>query len=209
MAKNLAKAIDYVYVDTGAMYRAITLYALANGLIKNGVVNEVKLKEKIKSLRVTFEKDTEGNIFTCLDGKNVEDKIRSMEVSNHVSLVSRIKFVREAMVQQQQEIGKQKGIVMDGRDIGTVVFPTAELKIFLTASPEVRAERRLLELKNKEVNVTYKEVLKNIVERDRIDSTRKESPLVQAIDALALDNTNLSKNEQQRWLMEAYRKATE
>ena len=206
MAKNLAKKLGYIYVDTGAMYRTITLYALENGMINEGVVDEEALKNSLKNIRISLKKDDAGNIAAYLNEKNVEDKIRTMEVSNKVSLISRLKFVREAMVLQQQEMGKEKGIVMDGRDIGSVVFPDAEMKIFLTASPEVRAMRRMHELKAKGEAVTFDEVLKNLTERDLIDSTREESPLLQAPDALLLDNSNLSIEEQQEWLMEVYRK---
>ena len=207
MAKNLAKELGYIYVDTGAMYRAVTLYALENGMIKGGVVCEEALKNGLKDISIAFKKNSDGSIVTCLNGRNVEKRIRTMEISNNVSPISRLKFVREAMVVQQQEMGKEKGIVMDGRDIGSVVFPDAELKIFLTASPEVRAERRMKELTEKGEKVSFDEVLKNLTERDLIDSTRKESPLVQAPDALLLDNSNLSLEIQQEWLMNAYRKA--
>jgi len=207
MAKNLAKELGYIYVDTGAMYRAVTLYALENGMIKEGVVCEEALKNGLKNISITFKKNNDGGVVTCLNGKDVENKIRTMEISNNVSPISRLKFVREAMVIQQQEMGKKKGIVMDGRDIGTVVFPDAGLKIFLTASAEVRAERRLKELTEKGEKVSFDEVLKNLTERDLIDSTREESPLIQAPDALLLDNSHLSRETQQEWLMNAYRKA--
>ena len=207
MAKNLAKKLGYIYVDTGAMYRAVTLYALENGMINEGVVREEALKNSLKNIRISLKKDAEGSVSAYLNEKNVEKKIRSMEVSNSVSLISRLKFVREAMVLQQQEMGKEKGIVMDGRDIGSVVFPDAELKIFLTASPEVRAKRRTNELREKGEEVSFDEVLKNLTDRDRIDSTREESPLIQAPDALLLDNSDLSREEQHEWLMNAYQKA--
>jgi len=207
MAKNLAKELGYIYVDTGAMYRAVTLYALENGIIKEGVVCEEALKNEIKNISIALKKSSDGSVATYLNGKNVENRIRTMEISNNVSPISRLKFVREAMVLQQQEMGKEKGIVMDGRDIGTVVFPDAELKIFLTASPGVRAERRMKELTEKGEKVSFDEVLKNLTERDLIDSTRKESPLIQAPDALLLDNSHLSREAQQEWLINAYRKA--
>ena len=206
MAKNLAKKLEYIYVDTGAMYRAITLYALENGMLKEGAVCEDALQNSLQSICITLRKEENGNVATYLNGKNIENKIRTMEVSNNVSLISRFKFVREAMVFQQQEMGKGKGIVMDGRDIGTVVFPDAELKIFLTASLEVRAKRRMSELEAKGEKVSFDEVLKNLTERDRMDSTREESPLIQAPDALLLDNSDLSIEEQQEWLLNAYRK---
>ena len=206
MAKNLAKELGYIYVDTGAMYRSVTLYALENGMITEGIVNEEALKDSLKSISITLKKDEAGNVAAYLNEKNVEDKIRSMEISNNVSLISRLKFVREAMVRQQQQMGKEKGIVMDGRDIGSVVFPDAELKIFLTASPEVRAQRRMNELKEKGIEVSYQEVLNNLTERDQMDSTREESPLIQAPDALLLDNSDLSREAQQEWLINAYQK---
>ena len=198
MAKTLAKRIGYAYVDTGAMYRAVTLFALRNKLIKGEKVDEKALKEHLKrgDIAITFRPTKEGKSVTVLNGKNVERYIRSMRVSS---------FVRKAMVKQQQAMGKDKGLVMDGRDIGTVVFPDAEMKVFATASPEVRAQRRYDELRAKgDTTTTFDEVLANVNERDRIDSTRKESPLRQADDAVVLDNSNMTFAEQDEWLYNLY-----
>ena len=207
MAKDLAREIQYVYVDSGAMYRAITLYALQHGLFIDGQIDAETLKQHIQDIDITLKFNPEtGRPDTYLNGVNVEKEIRGLEVSNHVSPVATLDFVREALVVKQQEMGKNKGIVMDGRDIGTVVFPDAELKIFVTSSPETRAKRRLLELQEKGEPVTYEEVLQNVVERDRIDTTRAISPLRQAEDALVLDNSNLTIDEQKRWLLEQYQR---
>lgn len=208
MAKDLAKEIGYIYIDSGAMYRAVTLYALENGLLEQDAINENELRKKINDIHITFKLNAAtGKPETYLNGVNVEDKIRSMEVSSQVSQVSTIGFVREAMVAQQQEMGKAKGIVMDGRDIGTVVFPDAELKIFVTASPETRAQRRYDELKAKGQQVDYEEILANVKQRDYIDRTRDISPLRQADDAVLLDNSTLTREEQNKWLMEQYKRA--
>ena len=207
MAKALAKRIGYAYVDTGAMYRAVTLFALRNGLIKRGKVDETALKEHLKrgEIAITFRPTREGKSVTCLNGKNVERYIRSMRVSNVVSVIAAIGFVRKAMVRQQQAMGKDKGVVMDGRDIGTVVFPDAEMKVFATASAQVRAQRRYDELRAKgDTTTTLEEVLANVTERDRIDSTRKESPLRQADDAVVLDNSHMTLEEQNEWLYQLY-----
>ena len=207
MAKALARRIGYAYVDTGAMYRAVTLFALRNHLIKRGKVDEAALKEYLKrdEIKITFRPTKEGKSVTCLNGKNVERHIRSMRVSNVVSIISSIGFVRKAMVRQQQAMGKDKGVVMDGRDIGTVVFPDAEMKVFATASAEVRAQRRYDELRAKgDTTTTLEEVLENVTERDRIDSTRKESPLRQAEDAVVLDNSHMTLEEQNEWLYQLY-----
>lgn len=209
MAKALAKRVGYAYIDTGAMYRAVTLYCLEHDMIKGDEVNKPRLRRHIPKIEITFHVNEEGKSETYLNGKNVEQEIRGMEVSNKVSLVSAIGFVRRAMVAQQQAMGKNKGIVMDGRDIGTVVFPDAELKVFITASAQVRAERRYKELQSKgDTTTTFEEVLANVQERDRIDSTRKESPLRQADDALLLDNSNLTLEEQDKWLYERFVEAT-
>ena len=189
MAKSLARRIGYAYVDTGAMYRA------------------VMLKEHLKrgDIAITFRPGKDGKSVTVLNGRNVERYIRSMRVSNVVSIIAAIGFVRKAMVKQQQAMGKDKGLVMDGRDIGTVVFPDAEMKVFATASPEVRAQRRFDELRAKgDTTTTFDEVLANVNERDRIDSTRKESPLRQADDAVVLDNSNMTFAEQDEWLYNLY-----
>ena len=207
MAKALAKRIGYAYVDTGAMYRAVTLYALRNKLIKGEKVDEKTLKEHLKrgDIAITFRPTKEGKSVTVLNGRNVERYIRSMRVSNVVSIIAAIGFVRKAMVKQQQAMGKDKGVVMDGRDIGTVVFPDAEMKVFATASAQVRAQRRYDELRSKgDTTTTFDEVLANVTERDLIDSTRKESPLRQADDAVVLDNSNMTIDEQNEWLYKLY-----
>lgn len=203
LAKSLARELRYKYIDSGAMYRAVTLFALRNALIKNGkIVDESKLISRLKDIRITFEWDnrTEKNT-TYLNNENIEDEIRRTEVSNNVSPVSTIAGVRKELVKQQHENGKNKGIVMDGRDIGTVVFPDAELKIFMTASPEIRAERRYLELKEKGQEVSFDEILKNVEERDSIDSGRAVSPLKKADDAIVLDNSNLTRGQQLNWAL--------
>jgi len=207
MAKALAKRIGYAYIDTGAMYRAVTLYCLEHGMIDGDEVNKQRLRRHISKIEITFKVGSEGKSETWLNGKNVEKEIRGMAVSGKVSLIAAIGFVRRAMVAQQQAMGRDKGIVMDGRDIGTVVFPDAELKVFVTASAHVRAERRFKELQSKgDTTTTFEEVLANVEERDRIDSTRKESPLRQADDALLLDNSNLTLDEQNEWLYNEYLK---
>lgn len=197
LAKDLARELSYVYVDTGAMYRAITLFCIQNNLIDNGIINEQELKKQIKDIEVTFRFDPKrgGNV-TVLNGNDVEDEIRNMEVSNLVSPVSALKFVREELVKLQRKMGAERGIVMDGRDIGTVVFPDAELKLFVVASAEVRAQRRYDELKAKGVEVSMDDILKNVTQRDDIDSNRKESPLRRADDAILLDNTFINQEQQ-------------
>lgn len=205
MAKTLARNIGYAYIDTGAMYRAVTLYCLENGLFDGDKVNEAELQQRLTDIRIKFKPSAEGKNETYLNGRNVESDIRSMEVSDKVSIIAAIGFVRRDMVRQQQAMGLKKGIVMDGRDIGTVVFPQAELKIFVTATAAVRAQRRFDELKSKgDTDVTYEEVLHNVTERDRLDSTREESPLRRADDALILDNSHMTISEQNQWLMEQY-----
>ena len=208
MAKDLAREIGYIYIDTGAMYRTVTLYSLQHGYIEGDKINEDALKADMDKINISFSYNAEtGRPDTYLNGTKVEKEIRSMEVADKVSLIAALGFVRKAMVAKQQEMGKSKGIVMDGRDIGTVVFPDAELKLFVTASPEVRAQRRLDELKAKGEQATYEEVLENVKKRDFIDSTRKESPLKQAEDALVLDNSYMTIPEQKKWLMEQFLKA--
>ncbi len=205
MAKELARKIGYVYIDTGAMYRAVTLYCLNNGLFDGDAIDEAKLRKAMNGLKITFKINQEtGKPETYLNGENVEKEIRSMRVSDKVSPVSAIPFVREAMVKQQQELGKQKGVVMDGRDIGTTVFPDAELKIFVTASPEIRAQRRVDELLKKGADVSFEEVLDNVKKRDYIDQHRDVSPLRKADDAILLDNSNMTIAEQDAWLQEQY-----
>lgn len=197
LAKELAKELQYVYVDTGAMYRAVSLYAMKNGYISTASFDKEKLIASLPSIELVFQYNTAlgfGEMF--LNGENVENEIRTIEVSSFVSKVAEVSQVRSKLVEQQKEMGKNKGIVMDGRDIGTVVFPDAELKIFMTASAETRAQRRFDELQQKGDNVTYEEVLKNVVERDYIDSHREDSPLVIADDAIEIDNSYLNKEEQ-------------
>ena len=205
MAKDLAKEIGYIYIDTGAMYRAVTLFALQNGLITEDGINEEALREHMSDIMITFQLNEEtGRPDTYLNDELVEGEIRGMEVSDHVSLIASIPFVRTAMVAQQQQMGRDKGIVMDGRDIGTTVFPDAELKVFVTASAEVRAERRYKELLGKGMEADYDEILKNVQERDYLDSHREVSPLKKADDALELDNSYLTIDEQNAWMMEQY-----
>ena len=206
MAKDLAKKIGYVYVDTGAMYRAVTLFALRNNLFEeDGAIKVDELEKRMDEIKISFKFNTETQRpDTYLNGELVEKEIRGMEVSNHVSPIAAIGFVREAMVAQQQRMGKKGGIVMDGRDIGTTVFPDAELKVFVTATAEVRAQRRYDELKGKGQEADYEEILKNVQERDYIDSHREVSPLRQAEDALLLDNSNMTIPEQNEWLLKQY-----
>lgn len=209
MAKDLARRIGYVYIDTGAMYRAVTLFAMRHNLIANGQVDAAKLQEEMGNIHISLRLNPETQRpDTYLNGECVEREIRTMEVSRHVSLIAALPFVRSAMVEMQREMGKEKGVVMDGRDIGTVVFPHAELKIFVTASAEVRAQRRYDELTTKGEKCNYEEILENVKERDHIDSTRETSPLRQAEDAIVLDNTHMTIPEQENWLMEEYKKRT-
>ena len=209
MAKALAKKIGYVYVDTGAMYRSVTLFALRNGLFNaDGSVKADDLKEMLPQVNVSFKLNaTTGLPETYLNGEMVERDIRGMEVSSHVSPIAAIPFVREALVAQQKAMGKEKGVVMDGRDIGTVVFPDAELKIFVTASPEVRAKRRYDELQAKGQPADYDDILKNVQQRDYIDTHREVSPLRQAEDAIVLDNSHRTIEEQDAWLIDKYQLA--
>lgn len=209
MAKDLAREVGYIYIDSGAMYRAVTLYCLDNGLIVNDVIDKERLRRELDRIRITFRLDAETGLpQTYLNGVNVEQKIRTLEVSAHVSPVAALGFVREVMVRQQQELGRQKGIVMDGRDVGTAVFPDAELKLFVTASPEIRAKRRYDELTAKGETCSLDDILHNVKERDRIDTTRAIHPLRKADDAIELDNSHLTIAEQKAWLMEQFRKAT-
>lgn len=206
MAKVLAKNIGYAYIDTGAMYRAVTLYCIDNGLIDSDNVNTAQLEKKINDIAISFSVDPEtGASVTMLNGKNVEKEIRDMRVSGKVSVVAAIPFVRRALVKQQQQMGDSKGIVMDGRDIGTVVFPNAEMKVYVDASPETRAQRRFDELKAKgDASITYEEVLENVKYRDHLDQTREESPLRKAEDAIVLDNSHMTPDEQNKWLLDRY-----
>lgn len=210
MAKDLAKKIGYIYIDSGAMYRAITLYSIENELINNEQIKITELKQHIKDIHISFQIDPNTQQpNTYLNGTNVENKIRSMDVSSKVSPISTLDFVREAMVKQQQTMGEAKGIVMDGRDIGTTVFPDAELKIFVTASAEIRAQRRYDELKTKGQDASFEEILKNVRERDYIDQNREISPLRKADDAILLDNSKMTIRQQQVWLIEQFNKAAE
>ena len=203
MAKALARTVGYVYVDTGAMYRAVTLFALREGLfLDDGTIREDELQQRMGEIEISFRFNEEtGRPDTYLNGELVEKEIRGMEVSNRVSPIAALPFVREAMVEQQRRMGREKGIVMDGRDIGTTVFPDAELKVFVTATPEVRAQRRYDELVAKGEPADFDEVLRNVEERDYIDSHREVSPLQQAPDALLLDNSQMTIEEQDRWLL--------
>ncbi len=203
MAKALAKAIGYTYIDTGAMYRAVTLYAMRRGFIGENGIDEESLRREMPQIKITFGHEN-GMQYTILNGENVERQIRGMEVSGHVSPISAIGFVREAMVSLQREMGRQGAVIMDGRDIGTTVFPNAELKIFVTASDEIRAQRRFDELKAKGENPVFEDVLKNVRERDYIDSHRAVSPLRKADDAIVLDNSHMTIDEQDKWLMDQY-----
>lgn len=202
MAKHLAKQLGYIYVDTGAMYRCVTLYAMENGLFSGKSLDSDALEQRIDEVEISFMRDDTGALCAVLNGKNVEKEIRSMSVSERVSMVAKQPFVRKKLVEQQQLMGKEKGIVMDGRDIGTTVFPDAELKIFVTASAEVRAERRYKELLEKGDEADYNEILANVKERDYIDSHRAVSPLRMADDAVLLDNSFMTLDQQNQWLLD-------
>lgn len=203
VAKQLAHELNYIYVDTGAMYRAITLFAHQNNWIENDALDQLSLVEKLPSVRISFQLNPitqKSEVY--LNGENVEDQIRDMTISSKVSLVAQVPEVRDKLVQIQQEMGQQKGIVMDGRDIGTVVFPEAELKLFMTASAKIRAQRRYDELTSNKVNVSYNEVFENVVQRDKLDSEREHSPLKQAEDAVLVDNSNLSQEAQFKLILQ-------
>lgn len=203
VAKDLSRLLGLTYIDTGAMYRAVTLFALQHNLIINGIVDTAALQAHINNVKIELIKDKEtSRVETFLNGENVEETIRTLLISNNVSAVSTLAFVRKRLVELQQEMGKKGGIVMDGRDIGTVVFPNAHLKLFMTASPEIRARRRFDEMIQKGDNVTFEEVLENVSSRDHIDSTRAESPLIQANDALLLDNSHITPKQQLDWILE-------
>jgi len=203
IAKQLASALGYVYVDSGAMYRAVTLYAMQNELINSDSFNKEQLIAQLKDIEITFKfNESLGSAEVYLNGQNVEKEIRSLEVSQFVSQVSTVSQVRQQLVKQQQAFGKNKGVVMDGRDIGTVVFPEAELKLFITASADIRAKRRYQELFQKGEDVSFVEVLENVKSRDHIDSTRDDSPLIKAKDAIIIDNSNLSLEEQFKIVLE-------
>lgn len=209
MAKDLAREVGYIYVDTGAMYRSVTLYALRNGFFADdNSIDTDGLEKEMDNIKISFQLNPEtGKPDTYLNGECVEKEIRSMEVSSRVSPIATLPFVRTALVAQQQRMGQDKGIVMDGRDIGTTVFPDAELKIYVTASAEVRAQRRYDELVAKGMPADFEDILKNVKERDYIDSHREVSPLRKADDALELDNSNMTIAEQKQWLMEQFNNA--
>lgn len=202
IAKALAKSLHYIYIDSGAMYRAVTLYALDNGYIQNDKIDTTRLERSMSQINITFTMGDKGDPITLLNGRSVENEIRTPRVSKWVSPISTLAFVRKSLTAQQQEFGKRRGIVMDGRDIGTTVFPDAELKIFLTASPEIRAKRRFEEMKSKGQQVSLEDVLQSLLERDRIDSSRAISPLVKAQDAIDFDNSFLTREEQDEKLLQ-------
>ena len=206
-AKAIAAKLGYIFIDTGAMYRAVTLYALEQGAIVEGVVDQERVEQLLGEVEISFRFNAErGASDIYVNGVYAEDRIRGIEVSNCVSKVSSIGAVREKLVAMQQQMGSERGVVMDGRDIGTVVFPDAELKIFMTADPKVRAERRYKELTAKGEEVTMEEILENVISRDQADMTRAISPLRRAEDALELDNSYMSVEEQMAWFMERYNK---
>jgi len=210
MARALARRIGYVYIDTGAMYRAVTLYCLRSGLYLGGKLDVAALEKVIGGINITLTHDAStGGIITMLNGENVEREIRTMEVSTHVSEVASLPFVRTALTEQQRSIGRDGGVVMDGRDIGTTVFPKAELKIFVTASAAVRARRRYLELQAKGEKADYDAILRNVEQRDYLDTHREVSPLRQAPDAVVLDNSELTPEQQDAWLLARYNEVTE
>ena len=211
VAKAVAKELGFSCLDTGAMYRAVTLFAMRNDVFDaEGNIDETRLKALLPDVKLTFQLNDETKLpEVCLNGENVERYIRTLEVSQHVSPIAALPFVREKLVEQQQAMGNEKGIVMDGRDIGTVVFPNAELKIFVTASAEIRAQRRFKELETKGMPADFDEILQNVEQRDYIDTHRETSPLRQADDALVLDNSHLTIAEQKVWLMEKFNERTQ
>ena len=211
MAKALAQKVGYIYVDTGAMYRAVTLFALRNDMFDaEGQPKAEELEKAMADVNISFVLDEETRLpLVCLNGEVVESEIRSLTVSSRVSPIAALPFVRAALTQAQQRMGLEKGIVMDGRDIGTVVFPDAELKVFVTASAEVRAQRRYLELTAKGDEVCFDDILRNVQERDYIDSHREVAPLRQAEDALLLDNSELTREEQMQWLLDTFKRVVE
>lgn len=209
MARRLASVVGYRYIDSGAMYRAITLYAMRHGMIAdNGDLDTSALIDALPSIVIDFRPEPGGRQSTLLNGEDVEDEIRTLAVSNNVSPVSAVPEVRKALTAMQQDFGRRRGIVMDGRDIGTTVFPDAELKLFVEASPETRARRRMLELQSKGQQATYEDVLANIVKRDHIDTTRKESPLRCASDAIRIDNSEMTPDEQDALVLKLFNDAT-
>lgn len=204
MARQLAKTIGYRYIDSGAMYRAVALYALRHGMIRQDQsIDSASLVQSLPEINISFAINGDRQV-TMLNGEDVESEIRAMAVSNCVSPVAAIPEVRHALVAMQQQMGNEKGIVMDGRDIGTTVFPHAEMKVFVNASPQTRAQRRVAELIEKGVQATYEEVLANVINRDHIDETREESPLRKADDAAVLDNSEMTIDQQNEWLLNLY-----
>lgn len=208
IAKGLAKELGYTYIDSGAMYRAMALYAIRNKLITESEIDETALQKHIPEIKISFNENSNGGQDTYLNGENVENEIRTLKVANAASRISTLGFVRKALVHQQQEIGKEKGVVMDGRDIGTVVFPDAEMKLFLTTSPEIRAKRRYNEMILKGEAPIFEDVLANVIERDYRDTTRAESPLLKADDAIELDNTEIGIEGQLEWALQMFNKIT-
>lgn len=208
MAKTLARETGYIYVDTGAMYRAVSLYAIRKGWLTDTQIDAAQLQNHIAEIKLSFKTNTEGKTEIYLNDENVESEIRTLEVANGASRVSTLGFVRKELVRQQQLMGTNKGIVMDGRDIGTVVFPDADLKIFLTAKPEIRARRRMDEMIAKGETVNFEEVMKNIAERDFRDENRAESPLRKALDAIVIDNSDLTPDQQQEILRTLFAQKT-
>lgn len=206
IAKGLAKKLSYTYIDSGAMYRAVALYGIRNGLIEADTIDEEALHKQIPELSIAFKTNSEGVQETYLNGENVEQEIRTLEVADGASRVSALGFVRKEMVRRQQAMGKEKGVVMDGRDIGTVVFPDAEMKLFLTSTVEIRAKRRHREMLEKGIHSSYEDVLANVQERDHRDTIRTESPLIKADDALLLDNSKIGVEEQLAWAVEMFKK---
>ena len=208
IAKGLAKELGYTYIDSGAMYRAMALYAIQHSLINDSEIDEAELQKHISKIKISFKNNSNGGQDTYLNGENVESEIRTLKVANGASRISTLGFVRKALVHQQQEMGNGKGVVMDGRDIGTVVFPNAEMKLFLTSSPEIRAKRRYHEMIQKGESPLYEDVLANVIERDQRDSTRAESPLLKADDAIELDNSDIGIEEQLNWALQMFNKIT-
>ena len=206
LARRLAAEMGYIYVDTGAMYRAVSLFCIRNGWMTDSELNTAAIEKHIAEIQLEFRTNENGKAEMYMNGENIEKEIRTLDVANGASKVSTLGAVRRELVRQQQKMGEKKGIVMDGRDIGTVVFPEAELKIFLTASAEVRAQRRWDEMRAKGENVSYEEVLANVIERDFRDQNRDESPLRKAVDAIEIDNTTLQPNEQQEILRQLFEK---
>lgn len=202
LAKDLANTLQYIFIDSGAMYRAVTLYCLRRGWVKGDCIEKEKIIESLDQIQLDFALDDKGVKVILLNGENCEEEIRQGHVAAVVSKIAEIKEVRQKLVHEQQRMGEKGGIVMDGRDIGTVVFPHADIKIFVTASIEVRTQRRLLELQQKGIEITKEEVQDNLIERDFIDSNRKESPLIQAKDAIVLDNSSFNRQQQLQWALD-------